>query len=158
MRVSTSWAGASSVAPGGVGQTNGTVYSYASNKALGSVVEKVRSLTRRRKHRTLVDLLRRLNPVLRRWCNYFCRGVSSDAFDYLDYYAFWRVVGWLRKRHPKLNWGTVQRRFLPGWEVREGQVEMFRPRKLAVSRYRYRGTRIPTPWASEEAGAPAASA
>lgn len=134
------------------------VYTYASKEALGSVVEKVRSLTRRRKHRALAELLRRLNPVLRGWCNYFCHGVSSDTFDYLDHYAFWRVVGWLRKRHPKLNWGTVHRRFLPGWEVREGPVEMFRPRKVAVSRYRYRGTRIPTPWASEAAGAPATSA
>jgi RNA-directed DNA polymerase len=130
-------------------------YTYASKKALGSVMEKVRSLTRRRKHRTLADLLRRLNPVLRGWCNYFCYGVSSATFNYLDHYAFWRVVGWLRKRHPKLNWGTVQRRFLPGWEVREGQVEMFRPRKVAVSRYRYRGVRIPTPWTSAAAGASA---
>ena len=60
-------------------------------------MEKVRSLTRRHKHRTLAALLRRLNPVLRGWCNYFHHGVSSRTFSYLDHFAWWRVVGWLRK-------------------------------------------------------------
>ena len=68
---------------------------------------------RRGRHRTLADLLRRLNPVLRGWCNYFRHGVSTRTFSYLDHFAFWRVVGWLRKRHLGLNWGTLRRRFLP---------------------------------------------
>ena len=84
--------------------------------------------------------------------------LGAPILDYLDHFAFWRIVGWLCKRHPKLNWGTVHRRFLPGWEVRDGQVEMFRPNKVAVTRYRYRGTRIPTPWTSQatEPSAPTA--
>ena len=134
------------------------VYTYPSKKALASVMEKVRSLTRRAKHRTLADLLDRLNPVLRGWCNYFRRGVSGRTFSYLDHYAFWRIVGWLRKRHVGLNWGTLHRRFLPGWEVRDGGTGMFRPRAVAIDRYRYRGTRIPTPWASEPTGSPAPAA
>ncbi len=52
------------------------VYTYPSKKSLLSVTSKVRSLTARHKHRTLADLLRRLNPVLRGWCNYFRHGVS----------------------------------------------------------------------------------
>jgi hypothetical protein len=118
------------------------VYTYPSKKSLVSVMGKVRWLTRRRRHRTLADLLHSVNPVLRGWCNYFRHGVSSSTVNYLDHYAFWRVAGWLRKRHPKLNWGTVNRRYLPGWEVRDGKTEMFRPRKVAITRYRYRGTRI----------------
>jgi RNA-directed DNA polymerase len=54
----------------------------------------------------------------------------------------------MRKRHDGLNWGTLHRRHLPGWEIRDGQTEMFRPQKVAVDRYRYRGTQIPTPWTS----------
>jgi len=121
-------------------------------------MEKVRSLTRRRKHRTLADLLRQINPVLRGWCNYFQHGVSSRTFEYLDHFAFWRIAGWLRKRHHKLNWGTIHCRYLPGWEVRDGPVAMFRPRSVSVTRYRYRGTRIPTPWASQATESPAATA
>jgi RNA-directed DNA polymerase len=32
---------------------------------------------------------------------------------------------------------------------------MFRPRAVAIERYRYRGTKISTPWTSETTGAPA---
>ena len=124
------------------------VYTYPSKKALASVMAKVRSLTQRKKHRTLRALLRRLNPVLRGWCSYFRHGVSSRTFGYLDHFAWWRVVGWLRKRHHGLNWGTLHRRYLPDWQIRDGGVKMFRPQKVAIDRYRYRGTRIATPWAS----------
>ena len=127
------------------------VYTYPSKKALASVMDKVRTITRRRKHRTLADLLRLLNRVLRGWCNYFRHGVSAQTFHYLDHFTWWRVVGWMRKRHDGLNWGTLHRRYLPGWEIRDGQTEMFRPQKVAVDRYRYRGTQIPTPWASNAA-------
>ena len=125
------------------------VYTYPSKKALLSIMAKVRSITRREKHRTLADLLRILNPVLRGWCNYFYHGVSSNTFNYLDHFSWWRVVGWLRKRHLGLNWGTLHRRFLPAWEIADGKVEMFRPQQVSIIRYRYRGSKIPTPWTSK---------
>jgi len=129
------------------------VYTYPSKKALASVTDKVRLLTRRGRHRTLADLLRRMNPVLRGWCTYFLHGVSSRTFNYVDHFAFWRIVGWLRKRHTGLGWGTLHRRFLPRWEVRDGATELFRPRAVPIVRYRYRGTHIPTPWTSLAPGA-----
>ena len=122
------------------------IYTYPSKKALASIIGKVRKLTRRASHRTLAALLRRLNPVLRGWCNYFRHGVSSRTFNYVDHFAFWRIVGWLRKRHLGLSGHTLVRRFLPGWTIREGGIELLRPSKIAVERYRFRGTRIPTPW------------
>lgn len=122
------------------------IYTYPSKKALASIIGKVRKLTRRACHRTLAALLRRLNPVLRGWCNYFRHGVSSRTFNYVDHFAFWRVVGWLRKRHLGLNMYTLVRRFLPGWTIREDGIELLRPSKIAIERYRFRGTRIPTPW------------
>ena len=54
------------------GRTGKTaIYTYPSKKSMASIRDKVRTLTRRAKHRTLADLLRRLNPVLRGWCNYW---------------------------------------------------------------------------------------
>lgn len=124
------------------------VYTYPSKKALVSVMDKVRTFTRRNKHRTLSDLLRRVNPVLRGWCTYFRHGVSKRVFSYLDHYAFWRVVTWIRKRHVGLNWGTIRHRFLRDWEIRDGAIELFRAHAVEVTRYRYRGARIPAPWAN----------
>jgi RNA-directed DNA polymerase len=133
------------------------VYTYPSKKSLASIVGKVGRLTRRGQHRTLADLLRRLNPVLRGWCNYFRHGVSQRTFSYLDYFVFRRVFGWLRKRHLGLNTGTLVRRHLPGWKISDDGIDLFRPEAVAIVRYRYRGTKIPTPWASETTG-PAAPA
>jgi RNA-directed DNA polymerase len=130
------------------------VYTYPSKKALASIKGKVRRLTRRARHRTLADLLRQLNPVLRGWCTYFRHGVCKRTFSYVDHFAFWRVVGWLRKRHLGLNMHTLVRRYLPGWEISDGGIDLFRPNRFAVKRYRYRGTKIPTPWSSGTSGSP----
>jgi RNA-directed DNA polymerase len=135
------------------------IYTYPSKKALNTIIDKVRALTRRGKHhRTLADLLRRLNPILRGWCNYFRHGVSKRTFSYLDHYALWRIVVWLKKRHLGLNMHTLVRRYLPGWEISAGGIDMFRPRAVAIERYRYRGTKIPNPWTNNPTGSPAPAA
>jgi len=130
------------------------IYTYPSKKALTSVMAKVRSITARAKHQTLADLLISVNRVLRGWCNYFRHGVSSKTFRYLDHFTWWRIFGWLRKRHDGLNKGTLVRRYLPGWKIRDGRIEMFRPQAIAVVRYRYLGARIPAPWQSKATGSP----
>lgn len=127
------------------------VYTWPSAKALAMIKRKVRALTQREMHRSLAELLLRLNPVLRGWCNYFRYGVSKRTFGYVDHFAFWRIVGWMRKRHKGLNWSTFCRRHLPGWTIGDSEVAMFRPRKVPVTRYRYRGGQIPTPWGLEQA-------
>jgi RNA-directed DNA polymerase len=64
----------------------------------------------------------------------------------------------MRKRHHGLAWGVFHRRFLPGWQIREGKTEMFRPWQVEVTRYRYRGTKITTPWSMRLPETPAQSA
>jgi len=129
-------------------------YTYPSKKSLLSVMDKIRQLTRRERHRTLADLLRHINPVLRGWCTYFQHGVSHRTFSYLEHFTFWRVFGWLRKRHLGLNKHALVRRHLPGWEVRDAGIEMVRPKRIPITRYRYRGAKIPTPWSSSTTGTP----
>jgi RNA-directed DNA polymerase len=122
------------------------LYTYPSKKALLSVTGKVRTLTRRARHRTLSDLLHRLNPVLRGWATYFQHGVSKATFSFLGHFAWQRVIGWLRKRHPGISWARLRRRFLSGWTPTQDGISLFDPVTVTVSRYRYRGTKIPLPW------------
>jgi RNA-directed DNA polymerase len=58
------------------------VYTYPSKKALASIT--VRAMTNKRGQRTLADLLRQLNSVVRGWCYYFRFGSSTATFHYLD--------------------------------------------------------------------------
>jgi len=131
-----------------------TIYTYPSKAALAAVKAKVRALTQGGTNHTLADLLHRLNPVLRGWANCFRHGVSKASFDYLNAFSWRRVVNWLRHKHPRANWKWLRRRYLPGWRPTDGETTLFNPCTVAVTRYRYRGARIPTPWprASEEAG------
>jgi RNA-directed DNA polymerase len=133
------------------GTSKKAVYTYPSKKALTSITAKVRAVTNRARHRTLADLLRQLNPVLRGWCNYFRHGVSSATFGYLGLFAWRRVARWLRKRHPRVNWKQLRRRYLsgsPGWRPIEDGIELFYPQQVTITRYRWRAANIPTPWTS----------
>ena len=127
------------------------VYTYPSKKALASIMGKVRALTNGSRHKTLADLLHRLNPVLRGWCNYFRHGASSATFSYLDLFAWRRITRWLRKRHPGITWKHLFRRFLterPGNRPAEGKEVLFLAQQMPIVRYRWRANNIPTPWAS----------
>ena len=101
------------------GTSRQAIYTYPSAKALLAIKRRVRSLTRRELHRTLADLLRRLNPAFRGWCTYFQHGVSKRTFGYVGDFAFWRVIGWLRKHHVP---GCPGRRFtaLLAWMAADG--------------------------------------
>jgi RNA-directed DNA polymerase len=132
------------------------IYTYPSKKALASIKAKVRSTTRGATNQSLEVLLHRLNPMLRGWTNYFRHGVSKATFNYLRAFTWRRVVNWLRHKHDRANWKWLRRHYLPGWWPTEGEVRLFNPGAVTVTRYRYRANRIPSPWSSETKGAAAA--
>ncbi len=126
------------------------VYTFPSPKSFTAVKRAVKALTR---HRTaplpLRKLLVQLNPILRGWTAYFRFAASKRTFAYLDHYSWWRVARWLRKRQKRPSWKRLRRRELKNWEIGEGGQLLFRPSRVPVERYRYRGARIPSPWDAE---------
>ena len=85
--------------------------------------------------------------MLRGWTNYFRHGVSPATFSYLRAFTWRRVVSWLRRKHPRLNWKQLRRRYLPGWWPTEGEVTLFNPAAVSISSLPLPGqTTIPTPW------------
>jgi RNA-directed DNA polymerase len=127
-----------------------TVYTYPTKTALCSVKAKVRTATQQGLNKPLAVLLYRLAPVLRGWTNYFRHGVSKATFDYLRRFTWRRVLLWMRRKHRRANWKWLRRRYLPGWWPTDGNVALFDPGKVAVTRYRYRPN-IPTPWSAASA-------
>ncbi len=67
------------------------IYTYPSKPSLQAVMGKVKQITRTGQNQTLDQLLNRLNPVLRGWCDHFRHGVSSRTFGYLRAYVWRRV-------------------------------------------------------------------
>jgi RNA-directed DNA polymerase len=129
------------------GTNRQVVYTWPSKKAVSAIKAKVKAISKQGTNHPLSDLLHQLNPVLRGWTQYFRHGVSKVTFNYLRHYTWNRVVGWLRRKHRRSNWGFLRRRYLSqGWWPEEDGVALFNPGAVAVTRYRYRGLHIPTPW------------
>ena len=129
------------------GSDKQVVYTWPSKKALASIMAKVKTISKQGTHQPLADLLRQLNLALRGWTTYFRHGVSKATFHYLGYYTWRRVVGWIRRKHRRANWKTLRRRYFHhGWQLGQDGVDLFDTRAVTVTRYRYRGTKIPTPW------------
>ena len=124
------------------------VYTWPSRKSLSSIMAKVKAITRQGTNNPLSDLLRQINGVLRGWTNYFRHGVSKDTFAYLHQFTWLRVVGWLRRKHHRANWLWLRRHYLAHawWPEHDGE-KLFDCRAVPVTRYRYRGSAIPSPWA-----------
>ena len=124
------------------------VYTWPSKKSLASILAKVKAITRMGTNQSLSELLRRINQVLRGWTNYFRHGVSSRTFSHLHQFTWERIVHWLRRKHSRATWKQLKRRYLANnwWPEHDG-VSLFNCGTVPITRYRYRGAKIPTPWA-----------
>jgi RNA-directed DNA polymerase len=58
-------------------------------------------------------------------------------------------MSWLRHKHHRTGWQELRRRYLSGWWPTQDGVSLFNPAAVPIVRYRYRGTGIPSPWASK---------
>jgi RNA-directed DNA polymerase len=129
------------------GTNKRVVYTYSSKKSLEAVKVKIRALTHGSSP-SLEKMLPRVNAVVRGWCNYFRHGVSKAVFSYLGAFVWRRLARWIWKRHNRLPWKVLRRRIMPGWVIRAGKVTLYGAATTPVTRYRYRGWYIPTPWAN----------
>jgi len=133
------------------GQDRQYVYTYPAKKALRAICRKVKDACRTMSiNQPLSVLLRRLNPVLRGWCAYFRPGVSSATFSYLATIAWRQVMAWLRRKHRRITWKALRRRYCGGgWQPADGNTRLLHTGTISTTRYRYRGAAIPTPWQPE---------
>ena len=124
------------------------VYTYPSRKALRAVMAKVKTICRQVDTNHPLDvLLLLINPVLRGWTTFFRPGVSSVTFQYLDAYVWRRVIGWICRKHAGITRKELRRRYCDGgWWPRGQERELFRTGLVTTTRYRYRGSLIPSPW------------
>src|SRR5713226_2488892 len=112
---------------------------------------RVKQVTKRAAiNRSLSHLLRKLNPILRGWGNFyrFCTG-AGQLFASLDHYVGDRLWRWLMKKHGSLHRKRSTIRRLPSlvrpthkvW--REERTEQFLLASLRVERFRRGWMRTP---------------
>jgi RNA-directed DNA polymerase len=132
------------------------VYTTPSKKAIQKVKDTVKAKTyRSTRHQDLDKLILSLNRSLRGWANYFRYGVSKAVFSAVDYHAWGRLMRWIRAKYAgrhRLGMTQLRRRFCDkGWRFAHNGVTFTGAASVPVTRYRYRGSKIPTPWTPQPA-------
>jgi len=56
-------------------------------------------------------LLRKLNPLLRGWANYYRNGAAKRTFSKLDYHVYRRINRWITRRHPNRSQAWKRRKY-----------------------------------------------
>ena len=127
------------------------VYTFIAERPIRSVKAKIRALTPRTSQQDLGAVLIRINQIMRGWTNYFQHAVAQRTFSHLQAFTWWRIVQMMRTRH-RWRWKDVRRwltdrngRWRP---ISADGIELFNPEAIPITRYRYRGSKIPNPWAS----------
>lgn len=114
--------------------------------------ERIKRLCRStRTARSLHDLLRELNWILRGWSAFYRHAWGAKrVFGSLDYYAWWTVFRWLRKKHQHTPVKALKAMYPPSKErgTRRGQwhhrgVTLFVTAKTRVEPYRMASARRP---------------
>ena len=134
------------------------VYTFIADKPIRALKRKIRSLTRRRSQVGFGAALTRINQIQRGWANYFKYAVAKHTFDGIQHFTWVRIVNWVRYRH-RLTWTALKRRLKGphGWQpIVLDEVKLFNMASATVSRYRWRGTKIPPPWPKTQITEPTA--
>lgn len=98
------------------------------------------------------NLIHKLNPLITGWRSYYRFATLVYAeFRKLDWWLWWRLFGWLRKKHPKTSPKVLARRFLVRhrggsrrWAAAGVVLRKFTDG--GTGPYPYRGTRITNGW------------
>ena len=132
--------------------------------------EKLKTLRREIKKRTdrsslglsLIQLIRRLNPLITGWRTYYQYATHACTdFDSLDCWLWRRIDRWLRKKYPKTKRRITRAKFRAGltpslrWRWKDGTVLLRKFNDGGTRYYINRGTRIPNRWNDEELAGPA---
>jgi RNA-directed DNA polymerase len=126
------------------------VYTFIAERPIRSVKDKVRALTRRTSQQPPRFVLIRLNQIMRGWANYFKHAVCKHTLGTLERFVWHRVIQWWMHLR-RWKWKDVRRQLAS----RDGRwtrtavdgIELFNIASVSVTRYRYRGSKIPNPWA-----------
>jgi RNA-directed DNA polymerase len=136
------------------------VYTFPSRKAIQAIKDKISAKTYRSTRNLDPDvLIQSINRTLAGWANYHRHGVSKAVFSAIDHHAWGRIMRWLRQKYKqgssRIGMPALRRRFCVRgtWQFAANGVRFTGASVVPVTRYRYRGSRIPAPWAPQPVSA-----
>ena len=93
-------------------------YGFPAAKGMTHVRQRVRETIGQDYVSSLSEMIRRLNPVLRGWSNYYNGLNSSKHFQKVDDYVIYKLQRWLRRKQQRTR--RAFRRPSPEWFHEQG--------------------------------------
>jgi RNA-directed DNA polymerase len=82
-----------------------------SRSSVNGFRKKMREIWRSLKGHRIDAVLRKLNPIIRGWANYFRKVVASETFGKLDVWMLHRAYQYARSMHPNKPWRWRKERY-----------------------------------------------
>ncbi|CAD5924199.1 putative reverse transcriptase [Planktothrix tepida] len=82
-----------------------------SEKAVKAHADKVKEVIKKHKTAPQYALIKRLNPIIKGWCNYHSKVVSKKVFSFLDYITWQRLRAWTVNRCGKASYKKLSKYF-----------------------------------------------
>jgi RNA-directed DNA polymerase len=135
---------------GNAERTSGFVFTFIADKPARELNRKIRALTHRQSQVDMGTALTQINQIQRGWANYFRHAVAKHTFDRLHAFVWWRVITMVMHRH-RMTWTAYDEVQEPhGWRpIVINEIDLFPISSVPVTRYRWRGTTIPSAWPTE---------
>ncbi len=87
-------------------------------------------------------IVKRLNPLIRGWSNYFRIGVAHETFTKLDRWMFDRQVRYVRRLHPGKPYDWKQERYWGRLNLDRADRWVFGDKRKAIALYKFAWTAI----------------
>jgi len=87
-----------------------------SKKSVQSLLIKVKDVLKKNRTIPALDLIYKLNSIIRGWAMYHRHGVSKRTFSTIDYHIYWMVWRWAKRRHNNKSVGWILNKYYTAYK------------------------------------------
>jgi RNA-directed DNA polymerase len=92
------------------------------------------------KHATIEQIVRKLNPIIWGWANYYRHGVSKRTFNYVQYRLWQMLWRWAKRRHSNKPPPWIRQRYFKSvgnrnWVFGDANVTLRNPADMPIVRH-----------------------
>jgi len=113
-----------------------------SKKSIAKHNVRIKEVFRTSKSVSQEMLIKRLNPIIKGWANYFRTGVSKEIFAKMDHLMWEKLWAWSKRRHGLKNRHWIVDRYFHSIGKRKWQFATYRDNKPVKTLNRYADTKI----------------
>jgi RNA-directed DNA polymerase len=82
-----------------------------SKKSIETHSNRIKEVLRQMKAANQEQVIRRLNPIIKGWANYYRTCVASETFQKLDYLMWQKLWAWAKRRHNSKGKGWIMNKY-----------------------------------------------